>query len=55
MPVVTEPRHNDAMAPAVADNPGVITIEIGGAVVRATCGVDPSWLRDVLHAVKAAT
>jgi hypothetical protein len=33
----------------------VITIEIGGAVVRAVRGIDPVWLRDVLRAVKAAT
>ncbi len=55
VPVVTEPRHNGAMATAVADSPGVITIEIGGAVVRAARGVDPAWLREVLRAVKAAT
>jgi transposase len=32
-----------------------ITIEIGGAVVRAARGVDLGWLRDMLRAVKAAT
>ncbi len=55
VPVVTEPRRNDAMAPAIADGAGVITIEIGGVVVRAARGVDALWLRDVLRAVKAAT
>ena len=54
VPVVTEPRRNGAMAPAIGDDAGVVTIEIGGAVVRAARGVDPSWLRDVLRAVKAA-
>ena len=55
VPVVTEPRHADVMPAAVAPHPGVITIEIGGAVVRAARGADPGWLRDVLRAVKAAT
>src|SRR5947209_1575258 len=55
VPVVTEPRRNDAMAPTIAHGAGVITIEIGGAVVRAVRGADPLWLRDVLRAVKAAT
>jgi hypothetical protein len=31
-----------------------IAIEIAGTVVRAEPGVDLSWLRDVLRAVKAA-
>lgn len=55
VPVVTEPRRTDAMTAAIADGACVITIEIGGAVVRAARGVDPLWLRDVLRAVKAAT
>ena len=38
-----------------ANGSTAITIEIGGAVVRAAPGVDPGWLRDVLRAVKAAT
>ena len=53
VPVVTELRGEGGMRGA--DSPGVITIEIGGAVVRAARGVDPAWLRDVLRAVKAAT
>ena len=32
---------------------GVITIEVGGVVVREAPGADPAWLRDVLRAVKA--
>jgi hypothetical protein len=36
------------------DSPGVITVEIGGAVVRAVRGTHPAWLRDVLRAVRAA-
>jgi transposase len=51
--VVTELRGEGGMAGT--DSPGVITIEIGGAVVRAARGADPAWLRDVLRAVKAAT
>jgi transposase len=53
VPVVTELRGEGGMRRA--DSPGVISIEIGGAVVRAARGVDPAWLRDVLRAVKAAT
>jgi len=53
VPVVTELRGEGGMPGA--DSPGAITIEIGGAVVRAAAGVDPVWLRDVLRAVKAAT
>jgi hypothetical protein len=41
------------MPAAVADGSGVITIEIGGVVVRAAPGADPAWLRDALRAVKA--
>jgi len=53
VPVVTELRGEGGM-PA-ADSPGVISIEVGGAVVRAAAGIDAAWLRDVLRAVKAAT
>lgn len=53
VPVVAELRHDREM-PAPGSS-GVITIEIGGAVVRAARGIDPVWLRDVLRAVKAAT
>jgi transposase len=43
-------------APApTANGRGVITIEIGGAIVRAEPGADLGWLRDVLRAVRAAT
>ena len=51
VPVVTEPR----LAEAATRNSTTITIEIGGAVVRAAAGVDPVWLREVLRAVRAAT
>ena len=52
VPVMTELREGGM---PTSDRPRVITIEIGGAVVRAARGVDPVWLRDVLRAVKAAT
>jgi len=39
---------------STAGDPGGITIEIAGAVVRAGKGIDPGWLRDVLRAVRAA-
>jgi transposase len=55
VPVVTELRHDGTMAAASSRGATAITIEIGGAVVRAAPGVDPAWLRDVLRAVKAAT
>jgi len=52
VPVVTEPRHETA---PTANGCGTITIEIGGAIVRAEPGADLGWLRDVLRAVRAAT
>ena len=55
VPVVTELAAQDALPAAAVARLGGITIEIGGAVVRAAPGVDPGWLRDVLRAVKAAT
>jgi transposase len=55
VPVVTELRRDGMTAAASAPGVTGITIEIGGAVVRAGPGVDPAWLRDVLRAVKAAT
>ena len=55
VPVVTELHHEGVTSGASGHGCAVITIEIGGAVVRATPGVDPAWLRDVLRAVKAAT
>ena len=55
VPVVTERRHGRATPAAVATGSRHITIEINGAMVRAVPGVDPTWLRDVLRAVKAAT
>ena len=54
VPVVTEIRHDGATSGASAQGCPAITIEIGGAVVRAVPGVDPARLRDVLRAVKAA-
>ena len=55
VPVVTEPRGAGPRTEAAMRSPTMITIEIGGAVVRAATGVDPAWLRDVLLAVRAAT
>jgi transposase len=55
VPVVTEFRHDGATLGASAQGSAAITIEIGGAVVRAAPGVDRALLRDVLRAVKAAT
>jgi transposase len=55
VPVVTELRDGGTTTEAVGNGSPTITIEIGGAVVRAAPGVDPVWLRDVLRAVKAAT
>jgi transposase len=43
------------IAAAAASKSVAVSIEIGGAVVRAERGVDLGWLRDVLRAVKAAT
>ena len=53
VPVVAELRR--ARTAAEATTRTTITIEIGGAVVRAATGVDLAWLRDVLRAVRAAT
>jgi transposase len=55
VPVVTDLRPALTAAEAATRTSTTITIEIGGAVVRAAAGVDPTWLRDVLRAVKAAT
>ena len=55
VPVVTGPRGAEPGMEAATRGPTTITIEIGGAVVRAAAGVDPAWLRDVLRAVRAAT
>ena len=55
VPVVTEPRPAGTVAEAATRSSTTITIEIGGAVVRAAAGIDPVWLRDVLRAVRAAT
>ena len=55
VPVVTELRAAGPGAQAAAWSATAISIEIGGAVVRAAVGVDPAWLRDVLRAVRAAT
>jgi transposase len=45
--------HYGSVPGAVADRSSVITIEIGGMVLRAAPGADPVCLRDVLRAVKA--
>ena len=55
VPVVTERRSAGVAEEAATRNATSISIEIGGAVVRAAAGVDPAWLRDVLRAVRAAT
>jgi transposase len=55
VPVVMEVRREGTVPLAVDGTPGVITIQIGGVVVRAAPGVDPAWLREVLRAVKAVT
>ena len=55
VPVVTELRGAGPGTEAAARSSTTISIEIGGVVVRATVGVDPVWLRDVLRAVRAAT
>jgi hypothetical protein len=52
--VVAEARHEAAPA-LTANGRGVITIEIGGTIVRVEPGADLGWLRDVLRAVRAAT
>jgi transposase len=54
IPVVAEARHEAAQA-LTTNGRGVITIEIGGTIVRAEPGADLGWLRDVLRAVRAAT
>jgi transposase len=51
VPVVVGPRE---MAGTVKPGVASITIEIGGAVVRAERGVDAGFLAEVLRAVKAA-
>ena len=55
VPVVTELRGAGPGAESIARSSTTIAIEIAGAVVRAAVGVDPTWLRDVLRAVRAAT
>ena len=55
VPVVTGLRGAGPRTEAAMRSPTTITIEIGGAVVRAAAGVDLAWLRDVLRAVRAAT
>lgn len=42
-----------ARKPAASPSAPSITIETGGVVVRAECGVDVGWLADVLRAVQA--
>ena len=48
VPVVMAARQ-----PAAALSAPSITVEAGGVVVRAECGVDVGWLAEVLRAVKA--
>ena len=55
VPMVTELRGSGPGTEAAARSSAMISIEIGGAVVRVAVGADPAWLRDVLRAVRAAT
>lgn len=55
VPVVMEARDDGAMPATAASGSAAVSIEIGGAIVRAAPGVDLAWLRDVLRVVKAAT
>jgi transposase len=55
VPVVMEERVDGAMAATTPSGSAAVSIKIGGAIVRATPGVDLAWLMDVLRAVKAAT
>ncbi|MGJ5182163.1 IS66-like element accessory protein TnpA [Bradyrhizobium oligotrophicum] len=53
--VVEERRPAEAapVAPVAPSGSQMIEIVIGAATVRATVGIDPTWLGDVLRAVKA--
>src|ERR1700740_1732048 len=53
VPVVTELRGAGPRTEAATLSSMTISIEIGGAVVRAAVGGDPAWLRDVLRAGRA--
>jgi transposase len=53
VPVVTEVRGAGPGTEAAARSSTTISIEIGGAVVRAAAGIDAAWLRDMLRAVRA--
>jgi transposase len=55
VPVVTEVGGACALPAAVSSGSAAVSIEIGGAIVRAAPGVDLAWLRDVLRVVRAAT
>jgi transposase len=55
VPVVTEVHGEGPLPATAASGSAAISIEIGGAIVRAAPGVDLVWLRDVLRVVKAAT
>jgi transposase len=55
VPVVTEVRDDGATPGTATSGSTMVSIEIGGAIVRAAPGVDLAWLRDVLRVVKAAT
>jgi transposase len=54
VPIVTELRGAGPGTETAARSSAMISIEIGGAVVRVAVGADPAWLRDVLRAVRAA-
>jgi transposase len=55
VPIVTEACEGASLPAGVALGSAAISIEIGGAIIRAAPGIDLAWLRDVLRVVKAAT
>jgi transposase len=54
VPVVTEQRGTAPATQATTGSSTTITIEIGGAVVRAAAGINLAWLRDVLRILRTA-
>ena len=54
VPVVTQAHSEDTLPATIEHGSGAVTIEIGGAIVRAAPGVGLNWLGDVLRVVKAS-
>lgn len=54
VPVITPAGDATTPATTAQSRPGSVEIELAGAVIRASPGVDWRHLRDVLRAVKAA-